>query len=151
MTVLQTVAVQKLEMYLSQISRCVHLLSTDQLWWRANEHCNSVGNLLLHLNGNMRQWICAGLGGIEYDRDRPSEFAERRRLPSRRGQRVLHRRRRKRRSGPQAHQSNASNRSSVRINERCFVRLAAKVAQRKNTLNRATAGSVHRGRARSQR
>jgi len=80
MSSLQNVAVKKLEQYLMQISLCVKLLSNDQFWWRANDHCNSVGNLLLHLNGNVRQWIGTGLGAVPYDRDRPAEFAERRPL-----------------------------------------------------------------------
>jgi uncharacterized damage-inducible protein DinB len=52
-------------------------LTDEQLWWRPNEQSNSIGNLLLHLNGNMRQWILAPLGGIENKRDRDREFAER--------------------------------------------------------------------------
>lgn len=65
-----------------QIVRCVRLLSTDELWARANEHCNSVANLVLHLTGNVRQWIVAGLGGAAFDRDRPAEFAARDRRPA---------------------------------------------------------------------
>ncbi|MFL6353671.1 MAG: DinB family protein [Bryobacteraceae bacterium] len=47
------------------------------LWWRPNEASNSIGNLLLHLNGNIRQCIVAPLGGIANTRDRDAEFAER--------------------------------------------------------------------------
>jgi hypothetical protein len=38
---------------------------------------NAIGNLMLHLHGNIGQWLVAGLGGIHDVRDRPSEFAER--------------------------------------------------------------------------
>ncbi|HKO43599.1 MAG TPA: DinB family protein [Pyrinomonadaceae bacterium] len=64
--------------YLPKIERCLELLSDEQIWWRPNEDSNSVGNLLLHLCGNARQWIVSGLGGAEDDRVRQSEFDERR-------------------------------------------------------------------------
>ena len=51
-------------------------LSNEQLWWRPNEASNSIGNLLLHLNGNVRQWMVASFNRQEDRRDRPSEFAE---------------------------------------------------------------------------
>ena len=50
-------------------------LPQDRLWWRPNEDSNSVGNLLLHLNGNLRQWIVAGVGGEAFERHRDAEFA----------------------------------------------------------------------------
>lgn len=62
---------------LAQIRRCVGLLGPQRAWQRANEHCNSVANLVIHLNGNVTQWICAGLGGETARRDRPAEFAAR--------------------------------------------------------------------------
>lgn len=76
------VADRTLKEHAAQISRCVQLLDAEQVWARANENCNSVGNLLLHLNGNLRQWIVSGLGGTEFDRDRPAEFAQRGPLPA---------------------------------------------------------------------
>lgn len=63
-------ACRKLEQDISQIARCAALLSDEQAWWRPNEHCNSVANLALHLAGNIRQWIVAGLGGEAFARDR---------------------------------------------------------------------------------
>jgi hypothetical protein len=56
-------------------------LSEEQLWWRPNEKSNSVGNLVLHLSGSTRHNISRGIGGLEYHRDRPAEFAERGPLP----------------------------------------------------------------------
>lgn len=76
----QSVA-RKLRQDFDQIARCARLLEPHSLWSRANAHCNSVGNLVLHLNGNVRQWIVAGLGGATFVRDRPAEFAERGPLP----------------------------------------------------------------------
>ncbi len=70
-------AVRKLEQDAAQIARCAGLLSLDELWSRPNEHCNSVANLVLHLTGNLRQWIVSGVGGEPFGRDRPAEFAAR--------------------------------------------------------------------------
>jgi len=63
--------------YQAKIERCLGLLNDEQIWWRANAESNSVGNLLLHLSGNVRQWIVVGLGGAADTRDRDSEFAQR--------------------------------------------------------------------------
>jgi len=63
--------------YLPKIERCLELLSDEQIWWRANPQSNSIGNLLLHLSGNVRQWIVCGLGDTSDSRDRDSEFAQR--------------------------------------------------------------------------
>ena len=67
-------AARKMEDHFSQIRRCAALLSEEQLWFRANAHSNSVGNLLLHLNGNISQWILGGIGGRAISRDRQAEF-----------------------------------------------------------------------------
>jgi len=63
--------------YPSKIQRCLEMLSEQDIWWRAHETDNSVGNLLLHLCGNVRQWIVSGVGGKADVRDRPAEFAAR--------------------------------------------------------------------------
>ncbi|HEX8721566.1 MAG TPA: DinB family protein [Pyrinomonadaceae bacterium] len=67
--------------YLPKIERCVERLTDAQVWWRASESSNSVGNLILHLEGNLRQWVVCGAGGREDVRARDREFAERRQLP----------------------------------------------------------------------
>lgn len=67
--------------YLPKIERCVTLLTDEQIWWRANPASNSIGNLLLHLSGNVRQWIVVGLGGAADSRDRDGEFAQREVIP----------------------------------------------------------------------
>ena len=51
-------------------------LSPEQIWWRANPISNSVGNLALHLEGNVRQWIVSGLGSVPDRRERNQEFSE---------------------------------------------------------------------------
>lgn len=69
------------EDYLPKIERCLERLTDEQVWWRASERSNSVGNLLLHLEGNLRQWVVGGVGGAADARVRDREFAERRLLP----------------------------------------------------------------------
>src|SRR5579863_8012357 len=67
----------KLTELMSRIETCVQNLTPEQVWMRANSNQNAVGNLLLHLNGNVRQWILHGVGGQSYLRDRDAEFAAR--------------------------------------------------------------------------
>ena len=69
------------EDYLPKIERCLERLTDEQVWWRASERSNSVGNLLLHLEGNLRQWVVCGVGGAGDARTRDREFAERRPVP----------------------------------------------------------------------
>ena len=74
-------ATKELTSALGRIKHCLGQLSDEQIWWRDHAAVNSIGNLLLHLCGNVRQWIIAGLGGAKDDRDRPAEFAERGPIP----------------------------------------------------------------------
>src|SRR5208337_694548 len=71
------------QVYLPRILSCLEQLSPEQIWWRANAASNSVGNLVLHLTGNVRQWIISGLGGAPDVRQRHLEFIERGPLPRR--------------------------------------------------------------------
>ncbi len=68
------------EDYPVKINSALAALTDEQIWWRPNEASNSVGNLILHLCGNVRQWMIAGVGGVSDTRDRDREFAERRQL-----------------------------------------------------------------------
>lgn len=63
--------------YLPKIERCLEKISDEDVWWRPNADSNSIGNLLLHLSGNARQWIVAGVGGAQDARDRDREFEAR--------------------------------------------------------------------------
>lgn len=63
--------------YLPKIERCLEKLTDEQIWWRANEESNSIGNLVLHLCGNARQWIISGVGGRPDSRIRDAEFQQR--------------------------------------------------------------------------
>jgi uncharacterized damage-inducible protein DinB len=59
----------------ADIARCCDQLSEEQMWRRGGEYENSVANLLLHLEGNMRQWIMHGVAGQPDVRERDAEFA----------------------------------------------------------------------------
>lgn len=63
--------------YLRKIEHCLAQLSDEDVWQRANEASNSIGNLILHLSGNVQQWIVGGVGNLPYERDREHEFGER--------------------------------------------------------------------------
>lgn len=63
--------------YLPKIERCVSALSEEDIWWRANPASNSIGNLILHLDGSTRMWVVGVAGGRPVARDRAAEFAER--------------------------------------------------------------------------
>lgn len=61
--------------YMSRLARALEVLPEADLWWRPHPDCISVGNVLLHLEGNVRQWIVSGLGGAPDRRERAREFA----------------------------------------------------------------------------
>jgi uncharacterized damage-inducible protein DinB len=63
--------------YPTKIRHCLDVLPSDALWRREDEDSNSVGNLLLHLTGNVRQWIISSVGGAPDTRYRSGEFEAR--------------------------------------------------------------------------
>src|SRR5437762_14124673 len=65
------------EHHLPRIIRCLKLLSDEDIWWRPNPSSNSIGNLVVHLSGNVKQWILSGLGDAPDTREREREFGER--------------------------------------------------------------------------
>ena len=70
-------SVRRLELSLSRIETCLGKLTEEQVWARGSESENAVGNLVLHLAGNVRQWIVAGVGGAPDIRRRDGEFSAR--------------------------------------------------------------------------
>ena len=58
------------------------MLTHEQVWWRPNSESNSIGNLILHLEGNVRQWIISGIGDRADTRRRQSEFDARETMSS---------------------------------------------------------------------
>tara|TARA_B100000809_G_scaffold184976_1_gene182993 strand:- start:578 stop:1108 length:531 start_codon:yes stop_codon:yes gene_type:complete len=67
----------ELDAALGKIKHCVDQLTDDQVWWRPSDSMNSVANLLLHLCGNLGQWIVSGVGGAADVRERQKEFDQR--------------------------------------------------------------------------
>ncbi len=67
--------------YPVKIRLALQALPPEQLWWRPNASSNSAGNLVLHLAGNVRQWIVSGVGGAPDVRQRDLEFSTRDGLP----------------------------------------------------------------------
>jgi Protein of unknown function (DUF1572) len=72
-----TTAAGKLAENLGRIEACLAELPPHALWARHSDSENAVGNLLLHLDGNVRQWILSGIGAVPDRRDRRSEFSAR--------------------------------------------------------------------------
>jgi Protein of unknown function (DUF1572) len=70
-----------LKQYWPRLRTCVESLTDEQVWWRPNDACNSIGNILLHLNGNVRQWLVDSFNRVEDTRDRPAEFSANKPIP----------------------------------------------------------------------
>ena len=67
---------------LPKIEKCLGRLSIGDIWWRPNEASNSIGNLVLHLCGNISMWIIGGVGRRPFERNRQQEFDERGPMPA---------------------------------------------------------------------
>ena len=70
-------SIERLRQSYGRIESCLGKLTEEQIWARGNENENAIGNLVLHLCGNVRQWIIAGVGGAADARKRDEEFAAR--------------------------------------------------------------------------
>ncbi len=71
----------KLKQYTSRIETCLGSLTEEQVWARGGENENAIGNLVLHLCGNVRQWIVSAVGGQPDTRQRDLEFSTRGAIP----------------------------------------------------------------------
>src|ERR1700753_3710149 len=67
-------SVKHLQLSEDAINRCLARLSDEQMWHRGADHENSIANLLLHLEGNLRQWFLHGIGGPPDVRNQDLEF-----------------------------------------------------------------------------
>jgi uncharacterized damage-inducible protein DinB len=63
--------------YPIKLRHCINALPAAAVWARPNDASNSVGNLLLHLTGNVTEWILGGVGGQSVERHRAAEFKQR--------------------------------------------------------------------------
>src|SRR4051812_14385476 len=79
--VLESLGIRITKVFPDQIRQCLDQLSDDEIWSRPNENSNAVGNLVLHLSGSLDHYLNRALGSLEFKRDRPAEFAERKRIP----------------------------------------------------------------------
>lgn len=66
---------------LDRIRHCLGQLDEEDIWWRPDENMNSIGILILHLCGNLRQWIISGVGGAKDARVRHLEFKPKELIP----------------------------------------------------------------------
>src|ERR1700761_5184627 len=70
-----------LRQYWPRLRACVETLTDEQVWWRPNDASNSIGNLILHLEGNVRQWLVSSFNRLPDKRERPAEFNQRAPIP----------------------------------------------------------------------
>jgi uncharacterized damage-inducible protein DinB len=70
-----------LEENIPRMQQCLRTLSQEDIWYRPNENSNSIGNLVLHLDGNLRQWVIATFNHLPDTRQRQQEFDQRTPLP----------------------------------------------------------------------
>jgi uncharacterized damage-inducible protein DinB len=68
-------SIEKLSQMRKYVSDSMARLTDAQVWRKDNPNCNAIGNLILHLCGNVDQWIGHGIGGAEDHRQRDAEFA----------------------------------------------------------------------------
>lgn len=72
---------RRLRENMEKIHICLDRVTLDQIWYQPNASCLSIGNTLIHLNGNVRQYVIAGLFGNPDDRQRSAEFEPKDKLP----------------------------------------------------------------------
>ena len=79
--IINDIKVRFLDESFPRIAQCLNTLSDAEIWNKPNENSNSIGNLVLHLEGNIRQWLISGIGNQEDKRIRDLEFSERGPIP----------------------------------------------------------------------
>ena len=62
------------DVYVPRLKRALEVLPAGDLWWRPHAGALSIGVVLTHLEGNVRQWILSGIGDLPDARDRAAEF-----------------------------------------------------------------------------
>ena len=75
--ILEALRIRITRVFPAQIRTAIAPLSEEQFWWRPNETSNSIANIVIHLTGSLNHFLNRNLGGKEYTRDRPAEFADR--------------------------------------------------------------------------
>ena len=77
------------EVYVPRLERALAILPAADLWWRPHPECIAFGTILVHLEGNVRQWILCGIHGQADHRERDAEFAANAELLSQSGAELL--------------------------------------------------------------
>lgn len=72
---------RRLTGFVAQVRTCLEVLSDDEIWARTGETSNSIGNLVIHVCGSTRHFLGRGVGGSDYQRNRPAEFTEQGQIP----------------------------------------------------------------------
>jgi uncharacterized damage-inducible protein DinB len=67
-------SIYRISLNYPRIETCIRALNDEDVWSKPNSSSNSIGNLILHLCGNITQYILSGLGGLPDNRNRDSEF-----------------------------------------------------------------------------
>lgn len=75
-TLVQEVKRRLFDESVPRLKKCLAQLTEEEIWHRPNTHSNSMGNLTLHLCGNVRQWMISALGKEVDTRQRQQEFDE---------------------------------------------------------------------------
>lgn len=75
--ILEALRIRITRVFPAQIRAAMAPLTDEQIWWRPNESSNSIANIVIHLTGSINHFLNRNLGGLEYNRDRPAEFANR--------------------------------------------------------------------------
>ena len=70
-------SIKRINQSTDKITTCMRELDEKDVWFSPNEHLNSIGNLILHLCGNIRQHVISALGGVMDIREREFEFSAR--------------------------------------------------------------------------
>jgi len=68
-------SIRRLRQLASRVEDCLGRLTDEQVWYRGSANQNAAGNIVLHLHGNLGQWILSGVGGAADTRQRDAEFA----------------------------------------------------------------------------
>lgn len=69
--------IERMRLWLDRAIQCIDQLDEAHMWFRPTPSSNAIGNLVLHLEGNLRQWILGGIGNQPDTRNRPAEFTAR--------------------------------------------------------------------------
>src|SRR5687768_11143665 len=75
--ILEALRIRITRVFPAQIRAAVAPLTDEQIWWRPNESSNSIANIVIHLTGSINHFLNRNLGGLDFNRDRPAEFANR--------------------------------------------------------------------------